>query len=109
MTRLIVTEDWTEFAACTGKPFNLFFPEGKTPDYTPAKMTCAGCPVRADCLAEFLNETDGVYGGFSPREREALRRGARAWDCPDCGLPMVVRNPDAAGRKHSCRPALFGA
>ena len=41
-----------------------------------AKMVCAGCPVRTECLAEALdNQIEwGVWGGLTERERRALLR-----------------------------------
>lgn len=103
----VINEDWSVDAACAGKPFAVFFPEGKHPDYRAAKRVCSTCPVREDCLAEFIGESDGVYGGYSPRERERLRRGSRQWKCPTCGLPLVLDRPDANGIKHVCEPSLF--
>lgn len=39
-----------------------------------AKALCAGCPVRAECLAYALDERveHGVWGGMTERERRAL-------------------------------------
>ena len=41
-----------------------------------AKLVCGGCPVRAECLAEALdNEMEwGVWGGMTERERRAILR-----------------------------------
>ncbi|MFY0409713.1 WhiB family transcriptional regulator [Solicola sp. PLA-1-18] len=41
-----------------------------------AKQMCTGCPVRAECLSEALdNEIEwGVWGGMTERERRALLR-----------------------------------
>ena len=41
-----------------------------------AKVVCGACPVRAECLAEALdNEIEwGVWGGLTERERRALLR-----------------------------------
>ncbi|MFF0484930.1 WhiB family transcriptional regulator [Streptomyces sp. NPDC004435] len=41
-----------------------------------AKALCAGCPVRAECLAYALDERVeyGVWGGMTERERRALLR-----------------------------------
>ena len=42
-----------------------------------AKAICAGCDVRAECLQWALDheERDGVWGGLTPGERNALQRG----------------------------------
>lgn len=47
-----------------------------------AKDICAGCPVRAECLAEALDrpqraDAHGVLGGLDHLERAAVRRAAR--------------------------------
>lgn len=73
--------DWREQAACRGVDLSVFFPEGMrnttAPAIAAAKQICERCPVRAVCLADHLNETHGVWGGTSAREREALRRKQR--------------------------------
>jgi len=66
---------WTEQALCAQVDPDLFFPDkGDSPRQ--AKRICAGCEVRADCLAEALDRGErwGVWGGLSERERRALRR-----------------------------------
>lgn len=44
---------------------NIFFP-AKYKEAEPAKLICASCPVRRDCLAFALrtHTYDGVWGGF---------------------------------------------
>ena len=49
-----------------------------------ARVVCAECPVRLDCLADALdNRMDfGVWGGMTERERRALLRRrpeVRSW------------------------------
>jgi WhiB family redox-sensing transcriptional regulator len=49
-----------------------------------AKVVCHGCPVRAECLADALdNRVEfGVWGGMTERERRALLRRrpeVRSW------------------------------
>jgi WhiB family redox-sensing transcriptional regulator len=66
---------WAEDAACRGVDPDLFFPErGGAVDA--ALSTCAGCPVRAECLADALlrGERHGIWGGTSERTRRVLRR-----------------------------------
>ena len=86
-------EDWTDLAACRGLT-ETFFPsrEGKhrragADPYTEAKVVCATCPVRPECLADWLDMPAGMqpYGmraGFSSRYLlgvvRAVRRLARA-------------------------------
>lgn len=38
-----------------------------------ARATCAGCPVRAACLAQAHNEAWGTWGCLTARERPARR------------------------------------
>jgi WhiB family redox-sensing transcriptional regulator len=49
--------------ACSSNP-DLFFAESPL-DVTRAKELCAGCPVRAACLAEAIERAEpwGVWGG----------------------------------------------
>jgi hypothetical protein len=62
-------------ALCAQTDPELFFPEkgGSTID---ARKICVECPVRNDCLLEALaNDYDeGVWGGLSAKERQALKR-----------------------------------
>lgn len=53
---------------------DALFPEGK--DQKRAKSICMGCPVRAQCLAEALDNRIewGVWGGMTERERRQLLR-----------------------------------
>ncbi len=67
-------EDWTEVAACrNGDPDSLFV-QGAQQHL--AKVVCAGCPVRTECLAEALDRQIefGVWGGMTERERRAILR-----------------------------------
>lgn len=71
---------WQKHARCA-KPgmHDLFFPEKDNPskeDYAPALQECRACPVREQCLQYALDTKtkDGVWGGLTPREREALTR-----------------------------------
>ena len=72
--------DWQVKAACRGMNVELFF----NPDFlrgrpkrdheAAAKAVCATCPVIAQCLERALKvgEPDGVWGGLTARERDAL-------------------------------------
>jgi WhiB family transcriptional regulator, redox-sensing transcriptional regulator len=64
---------WMAQAACRGRPEVSWFPlKGDTG--AAAKAVCAGCPVRAECLAYALAEDlAGVWAGTSERERRAMR------------------------------------
>jgi WhiB family redox-sensing transcriptional regulator len=57
----------------------FFFPEeGKETDtsiYSFGKMICSGCEVREQCLEWAVrHEGFGLWGGTTPRERQAIRR-----------------------------------
>ncbi len=54
----------------------IFFPEqGDTKEPREAKALCRSCPVISLCgeYAIRFNMTDGIWGGFSPSERRAIR------------------------------------
>lgn len=67
-------DDWAMSAACRkGEPDELFV---KGAEQHKAKVVCAGCPVRTECLAEALDNRMewGVWGGLTERERRAVLR-----------------------------------
>lgn len=75
--------DWTDAAACKGKPLEWFFPT-KGGTLRQAKALCARCPVVQQCRdATDIMENGatqpvhvhGFFGGESPNQRMA-RRGA---------------------------------
>ena len=68
------TEDWAANGACRTTDPDALFVQGAAQNR--AKMVCAGCPVKAQCLADALdNRTEfGVWGGMTERERRALLR-----------------------------------
>ena len=73
-------EPWYERAACASHSPDIFFPETETPTASrAAKAICAGCPVRAECLAFAMEtvQTDGVWGGMDAGERRRMRRRQR--------------------------------
>ena len=67
-------EDWASAAQCRGSEPDELFVRGA--EQHKAKAVCGACPVRAECLAEALdNEIEwGVWGGLTERERRALLR-----------------------------------
>lgn len=74
-----VKDEWMKFGACAQTDPEAFFPE-KGESTRDAKRVCAGCDVRARCLAYALerNERFGVWGGMSERARRTLRSERRA-------------------------------
>jgi WhiB family redox-sensing transcriptional regulator len=71
----VMAGSWVQRAACRGTGFGPYFPRGGA-SATPAKAVCARCPVRRECLAYALqnSQLQGVWGGTSDTERRALRR-----------------------------------
>jgi WhiB family redox-sensing transcriptional regulator len=69
---------WRERALCPQTDPETFFPDkgGSTRE---AKMICAACEVRAECLDYALanDERFGIWGGLSERERRKLKHDRR--------------------------------
>ncbi|MHB1783580.1 MAG: WhiB family transcriptional regulator [Acidimicrobiales bacterium] len=67
---------WHRYAACRGQgPSTFFRDDSKEP--VDAKAVCAGCSVRAQCLADALSNTariSGVWGGTTLEERRQMVR-----------------------------------
>jgi WhiB family redox-sensing transcriptional regulator len=65
--------NWAASAACHGNSEALFV---KGAEQNRAKLICGACSVRAECLAEALDNRIewGVWGGMTERERRALLR-----------------------------------
>lgn len=85
---------WRDDAACRDMPSTAWFPETFGPNNgVPAKAICAGCEVRDECLEYAIknNETDGIWGGLNPRERQRLVDGAvlRTGRCVFCERPFT--------------------
>lgn len=115
---------WQERAACAGMPTDLFFtPEGSTGGsaaqvrrVAAAKAVCAGCPVRAECLAFALEHESGgvlyragVWGGLTETERARLVRLARPAASPPNDPRCSTEGGYQAHRRRgeaSCRPCL---
>lgn len=75
-----VDGDWRLHATCIGTDTELFFPLGNTgpalAQAEQAKAVCRRCDVTAQCLEWALatGQHNGVWGGMSEDERQALRR-----------------------------------
>lgn len=74
---------WQAQGACLDHPEVDFFP-ARGQSAGPAKLVCADCPVKAECLAHALGDNPlgivekiGVWGGTSERERRKLRKARR--------------------------------
>jgi len=73
-------EPWHEEAACASYPAEMFFPQTDAPSAgAAAKLICAACSVREDCLSFALDtaQSEGVWGGMDAGERRRLRRRVR--------------------------------
>ena len=72
-TEVSWNETWASAAPCVSAPDDLF---ARGAQQHEAKVVCGACPVRAECLAEALdNKIEwGVWGGLTERERRALLR-----------------------------------
>lgn len=80
---------WRDRAACKDVStfsFGVFFPNVNGPKrdkWDEAYAYCQVCPVRRECLQMQLQATDaiddtaGMFGGLTPRERKLFRRGVR--------------------------------
>jgi WhiB family transcriptional regulator, redox-sensing transcriptional regulator len=73
----LVVTPWREAAACLSAPEVNFFPDrDDAVAVARAKAVCAGCPVAAECLSWAIetNQTEGIWGGHTAKERRAIRR-----------------------------------
>jgi hypothetical protein len=74
------TQEWVNEALCAqvGPEDSLWFPD-KGQSNKQAKLICAECPVRQQCLQYALDRSEqhGIWGGLSDRERKELKRGIR--------------------------------
>jgi WhiB family transcriptional regulator, redox-sensing transcriptional regulator len=71
------SEFWREGAACADRPEVDFFAAPDRPaEIARAKAICASCPVADDCLGFAIetNQPDGIWGGYTSKERITLRR-----------------------------------
>lgn len=70
---------WHADAACRGRPSWMFFPSrGDVAAIRAARKVCAACVVRGRCLAENLDQQEGIYAGTSPKQRRKIRAAKQA-------------------------------
>jgi hypothetical protein len=93
--------DWTLLADCQYTDPEVFFPEPGG-DTVAARRVCAGCPVRAQCLAYAAeNGEHGIWGGLSEEERSGVPRAAPALS-PYFACGRHRRTPDGTGADGRC-------
>lgn len=90
------TDGWRHKAACRGADPELFWPTHYSRSAAAAKRVCGPCEVKAQCLAEAIDngEREGVWGGEnfgSPRGPGRIDRAT----CPHC----KARVPISKGRR----------
>ena len=77
---------WRKSAACRteGKTTWMFYYEksGRSSAYelqvkALARSICTNCPVRWKCLAEYIDEPAGIFGGLDADERAGIRLSKR--------------------------------
>jgi WhiB family redox-sensing transcriptional regulator len=89
-------EPWMAEGACRGSDVDVFFPP-RGADASKwaegAKTVCRRCPVIHLCLEYALraNETSGVWGGTTPKERRRMRAGLAPRQLRPCGTLAAYR------------------
>ncbi|ORB93971.1 Transcriptional regulator WhiB2 [Mycobacterium persicum] len=75
MVQALNSAPWASSALCAQSDPELWFDEKGAE--RKAKLVCQSCPVRRECLLLALEQREpfGVWGGKSPEERAAIRRG----------------------------------
>ncbi len=76
----IIDLPWRKKAACQGLDPDIFYPSSEDEvDAEPAKAVCLQCPVQQACLDHAIGsrEKDGIWGGYTERERRRLIRQRR--------------------------------
>jgi hypothetical protein len=97
--------DWRGRARCRDIDPDVFFPTAsRGPVYAAqvadAKQVCAGCPVQAECLDYALAWLpEGVAGGRSQEEREAIRTRREFVPSADAARLEVGLRPDATSHE----------
>ena len=79
MTTILISE-WWRAAACADAEPELFFPISATAASSTqvkrAKLICASCQVRSNCLNYALDyrQEQGIWGGLTEEERRRIPR-----------------------------------
>ena len=101
---------WRDRAACKDAPNEYFFSAGHHGySYAKARAICESCPVREPCLQYAVEnfETEGMWGGKTPRERRELRtQNPPVVECWECGSEFLAHRgvsrfcSDGCNREH---------
>lgn len=70
---------WKQQAVCNNTDPEIFFP-AQANQWHLAKvqaMYCNRCPVQQECLTAGWEESDGIWAGTTPGQRETARRLAK--------------------------------
>lgn len=74
-----VPAEWTKQSECLkyGVEYtdHHFWPDPWGNIHPKAAAICAVCPVKAECYEAGVDETEGVWGGTTPKERRVIRLG----------------------------------
>ena len=110
MTAIGSATDWRAAGACLSADPDLFFPiSTKGPaekQIAQAKMICAGCRVKRECLkfAETHDLAYGIWGGTTPEDRQReRRRDRRAAAAQPPGAPSRADLPLSSALARSFR------
>jgi WhiB family redox-sensing transcriptional regulator len=83
--------EWHGRGLCAGDDPDLFFPSHGDPG-TQARLVCAACAVRDDCLRYAIDADEfGIWGGLDQGERRNLKRRQRRKKATACG---AARQPE---------------
>ena len=80
---LTPSQYWTEKAACTNMPLDIFFGTEERPllwwNAGQGRYICSHCPARRDCLLDALRtgEPFGLRGGYLSHERSAALQNVK--------------------------------
>ena len=112
--------NWRDKAACSEYPKDWWYvergSENMRSNIAQARAICDGCPVASECLQYAMehNETHGMWGGKSVRERRKLLNG---WvvvrHCKHCNTEIRVTLGRTNGQgntrycSNSCRQAAY--
>lgn len=101
-----MTSTWMAAGSCRQVDPEVFFP-GRAESAAPARLVCAACPVLEQCRAYAVADPslEGVWGGLTVKQRQALRVASPGWRKP-CGPRRAAARPTRAPCGCGCRRVL---